>query len=312
VTNNDPKSANNNILLSPLRYPGSKHLLIDYFQTFLRANGIIQPHLFEPFAGGASLSLGLLARGVVDRVTLIERDPLVYAFWKCIKRCPDELCEKVWKLDVSLATWKKYQRYLAKDALARYKLLDLAVAGLFFNRANFSGIIGAKPIGGMSQSSAYPIDCRFNRQALIGRICDIAKFRDRMAVCAGDGVAFMKRSRSRIAQLARRQRAIVYVDPPYYQQGKKLYRYHFDKSDHQALAKYMNGVGLPWLVSYDNDPFILDLFERQKIIPIFLKYTVKQNRRADELLITNQAELPYPVVQPAEALPAATWAAVGF
>jgi len=43
----------------------------------------------------------------------------------------------------------------------------------------------------------------------------------------------------------------------------------------------------PWIVSYDNHQTIIDLFEGQKITPIYLNYAVRKSRIARELLISN-------------------------
>src|ERR1700730_5477532 len=52
-------------VLSPLRYPGGKRRLVPYVASAIRANGL-EPDVFvEPFAGGASVSLGLAFFGGV-------------------------------------------------------------------------------------------------------------------------------------------------------------------------------------------------------------------------------------------------------
>lgn len=282
-------------LTSPLRYPGGKQALLDYFQIFMQANGLIRPHFFEPYAGGASIALGLLVRNLVEDATLVERDPLIYAFWKCVKDHPALLCARIWDLDVDLKTWRRFRSMLVDDALRKFDLLDLAIAGLFFNRTNFSGIIGANPIGGIGQSSKYPIDCRFNKYGIVNRIAAISKYTDNLTICHGDAISFLKRNSERIQAFHRDKKAIIYVDPPYYMQGKKLYRYHFIDRQHQRLATYLNDCGMPWLVSYDNHPFICNLFSQKKTVPVSLKYTVKKNKEADELLITNLRKLPTPL-----------------
>lgn len=273
----------NNDILSPLRYPGSKYVLADYFDTVVKENLLAGCHFYEPYAGGASISLCLLSRNTVDRATLLERDPLVYAFWKAVVQMPDELCRRIERLEVSLRTWKRFQKYASEDALARFELIDLAVAGLFFNRTNFSGIIGAKPIGGMSQESIYTIDCRFNKAAIVARIEAVDRVRGRLTVGHGNAIGYLRRNHDRI----RAKHSLVYVDPPYVKFGPKLYRYHYQERDHRSLAEFMDSAGFNWIVSYDNEPFIRRLFKNQTIVPIFLNYAVKMSRKAEELLISN-------------------------
>jgi DNA adenine methylase len=234
----------------------------------------------------------LLSRGVISRATLVERDPLIYAFWKCVKTQPEELCERVRRLSVSLHTWKRFQKYLAANALREHPLLDLGVAGLFFNRTNFSGIIAAKPIGGMSQQSDYKINCRFNKARITGMIEEIAKVSDAMDVYYGDAISFLMRRREKIAK----EHSLVYIDPPYIQQGRKLYRYHFVEKQHKELAEFVNPAAFKWIISYDNHPFVRALFSGQRIVPIFLNYAVKKSRKAEELLIANIPLIP-PVYQ---------------
>ena len=53
------------------------------------------------------------------------------------------------------------------------------------------------------------------------------------------------------------------------------------------MAKFIQSQSYPWIVSYDNHPLIPQVFSHQKIIPIFFDYTVKEYRKAKELLITN-------------------------
>ena len=283
---------NDSDIISPLRYPGSKQALVDYVESFLRANNFVGRQWFEPCAGGASVALSLISRGLVPRATIVEKDPLVYAFWKAMKSDAAILCQMVRELDISIATWHKFQKYRAPDATKRFSLLELGLAGLFFNRTNYSGIIGANPIGGINQTSEYKIDCRFTKETVIDRIVEASAVMDRITVAQGDVVSYLRRSHGRLAL----GNSVVYVDPPYYLQGEKLYRYHFVERDHVRLAQFLNSANFPWLVSYDNVPFVVNLFRGQTVRPIWLQYTVREARRADELLITNQDHLPLPAM----------------
>jgi len=268
---------------SPLRYPGGKNALADYFEIVLKENLLIGSHLYEPYAGGASISLAMLSREVVAKATLVEKDPLIYAFWKCVRFEPDELCERIMKLSITVATWKKFQKYLDPQAAQIYPLIELAIAGLFFNRSNFSGIIDAGPIGGMQQASEYKIDCRFNKERIIGLIESLASLGPRLSVVFGDALQYLRRVEGRIVA----EPGVAYLDPPYLLQGHRLYRYSYERAQHQAVANLVANAKYSWIVSYDNHPYIRRLFSGQRIVPISLNYAVKESRRADELLISN-------------------------
>ncbi len=274
--------------LSPLRYPGSKPNLVEYFESFLRENLLWGAEIVEPYAGSASLSLALLRSGAASKAVLVERDPLLYALWKQIKRDPVALCRRLRDVSVTLATWRRMQRFLLADRPSDAEILDLAVACVFLNRTNFSGILGAKPIGGMSQRSDYMIDCRFNKKTLISGIESAAELAPRLRVVFGDAISYMRRN----ARAFEERASVVYVDPPYYVQGRKLYRYHYSDRDHQRLASFLDASAFKWVVSYDNHPFIRRLFRNQTVVPIWLNYVVKQSRRAEELLISNCPLLP--------------------
>lgn len=275
------------MLVSPLRYPGGKSLLVGYFAKLIEENFLTGCHFYEPYAGGASMSLALLSQDAVSRVTLMERDPLLAAFWHSVITQNDRLCREIRRMTIDMRQWKAHQKFLHPTAESRYSTLTLAKACLFLNRANFSGILHAGPIGGMLQRSEYTVDCRFNRERIIEQIRAIAPYAKRMRVLRGDAVTYLKRQRMKIAK----ERSLVYIDPPYYHQGKKLYRYHYVEDQHHALAAFLDAAPFSWVVSYDNHPLIKQMFKGQKIVPIKLNYAVKQSRRADELLIAN---LPLP------------------
>jgi DNA adenine methylase len=276
-------------LISPLRYPGSKAGLVEYVAMVINENMLTGCRFYECHAGGASLGLGLLSRGLISRLTLIEKDPLLYAFWKSVVVDPERLCQKIRELQVTLATWNHFQKYRSTDALKRFEILDLGVAALFFNRTNFSGVLSAGPIGGMNQKSEYAIACRFNKDVIIERILAIGARRTEFSVVHCDAVTYLQRREHRFAN-----EALIYLDPPYYSQGPRLYRYSYSKRQHRRLATYICAQAFSWLVSYDRHPSIEALFHGQRIVPITLNYAVKQARRAEELLISN-LPLPEPV-----------------
>jgi DNA adenine methylase len=277
---------------SPLRYPGGKSLLSTYVSGVLEENLLAGCTFYEPYAGGASVSLDLLRMGFIDKAVLIERDPLVYAFWHSVFNDTDKLCAAIEACPVTLETWHELQATRAVDdpAKSTFTLLQLGLAGLFFNRTNFSGIIGAGPIGGQGQKSAYKINCRFNKTALIRQIRAAALLAPRVTIRFGDALAFLRKNAAKLSAGF----SFVYIDPPYYMQGRKLYRHHYTDADHEALAKYITTQGYPWLVSYDDHPRIRELYASKQMQPIYLDYKVKSSRTAQELVISNLV-IPPPV-----------------
>ena len=280
--------------ISPLRYPGGKALLTAYVSGVIEENFLSGCTLYEPYAGGASVSLELLRLGFVAEAVLVERDPLVYAFWWCVFHETDALCAAVEACPVTIETWHALQptRGVDDPHASEFSVLQLGMAGLFYNRTNFSGILGAGPIGGESQKSDYKIDCRFNKQKIIRQIQAVARFSDRVAIHFGDAIKFLQKN----AEMVSAGFSFVYIDPPYYLQGKKLYRHSYTDQDHVALAAFIRAQGYPWLLSYDDHPRIRDLYSDNEMQPIYLDYKVKSNRTAQELVISNLV-IPPPVYE---------------
>lgn len=275
------------ISTNPLRYPGGKHYLTDYVAALIECSNLTGCTLCEPYAGSAAVSLDMLARGLVDRVVLIEKDPLLYSFWRAVAECPDELCKRIGQLDVSLDTWNRLLSFRSAQTPLEHPLLDMAVACVFYNRTNFSGILAANPLGGKSQTSAYSIDCRFNKTTVIGHIERIAQYHEHMRVKWADAVSFMRASLNEL----NRDRCLVYADPPYYEKGKDLYRYHYSDQQHEELARLLKKARFSWLLSYDDHPFIEELYfggtSSLKSQRLHLDYIAQKRKQGRELLISN-------------------------
>lgn len=287
--------------ISPLRYPGGKALLTTYISCVLEENYLTGCSFYEPYVGGASVSMELLRSGFIANAVWVERDPLVYAFWHSVFNETEALCAAIDAAPVTIATWRQLQPLREADSPngTRFTLLQLGVAGLFFNRTNFSGIMGAGPIGGEKQQSKYSISCRFNKEKIIRQIQLASTFRGRVEVLFGNALTVLRRR----AQALATGFTFVYIDPPYYGQGKKLYRYSYEDEEHRKLAEFITAQGYPWLVSYDDHPRIRSFYVNNAIQPIYLDYKAKSSRRAQELVISNLV-IPPPIYGDMVILPA--------
>lgn len=270
--------------LSPLRYPGSKAILTNYITSVLEENYLTDCTIVEPYAGSAVISLALLDSGVAEKSILVERDPLIYSFWQSVFNHTYVLIEKIYNLPITLDTWYDFQIYRKCDDIANHSVIDLGLAGLFYNRTNFSGILKAGPLGGYNQTSQYKIDCRFNKDAIISQIELLSKFKNRVSVFFDDALQFLKRNKKYFKQ----DNFFLYIDPPYYVKGKSLYRYWYEHKDHKALAKFLLTSDCNWLVSYDDNPQIRKMYSSEiSLIPVYFDYSVTSPKREKELLISN-------------------------
>jgi DNA adenine methylase len=265
---------------SPLRYPGGKSDFLLIAREIFTQSGFAGMPVVEPYAGSAAVSLGLLDHGLTPHVTLLERDPLVYSFWKCVFERTDDLLVRFQELPITLDTWHALQHTLKVDVPTEENLLELGLAGLFFNRANYSGILNAGPIGGKQQKSEYAISCRTNKDDIIARIISLAMLAPAVSVVFGDAVECIREN-------AYRKDCFYYLDPPYFNKGESLYRHYYKLSHHKQLAGALAGAKFKWLLSYDVHHVIEFLYEDFNVRRQSFRYSARSPKRHDELLISN-------------------------
>lgn len=282
-------------ILSPLRYAGSKRRLAGYIERALKLNEL-HPSLFiEGFGGGISVSLQLLNDGIVEKIGVIDRDPLVAAFWQTVFWDADWLVGEIQQVKVTLEQWYEYKAQIPTTRRER------ALACLFLNRTSFSGILapGAGPIGGRKQSSDYKLDCRFNRDRLVKRV--------RQAETLKSQVAFVwnlpwRNAMSRIRGMQARgslpaERVFYYFDPPFFEKAERLYTYYFNEQDHHHLRDFIIHLDDKWLLSYDPSPKVRELYGEagDGAVHVELLYSTssKSGRgAAQEIVLSNLEELP--------------------
>jgi DNA adenine methylase len=158
--------------------------------------------------------------------------------------------------------------------------LERGFATFFLNRTNRSGIIRGGVIGGQAQEGKWKIDARFNKVDLIGRIEHIARYRHRVTLTNMDAAQFL---RSDVSALP--VKSLIYLDPPYYVKGRGLYEHHYAHRDHAEIARLLReGVGRPWVVSYDGVAPILDLYRGYRCKRYDLEYSAQDRYRGAEAM----------------------------
>lgn len=270
------KSSNSNIYYSPLRYPGGKNCIFPFVSSIFYENQLIGASYAEPYAGGAGLALRLLFEGYVSKIHINDLDKSIYSFWITVINRPDEFCQWIKDVKVSIRSWNKFKEIQNNSGEA--DVFELAKSTFFLNRTNISGVISGGVIGGQKQHGEYKIDARFNKQDLISRIEKIGKIRNRISVTNLDGLAFINKLNKK------KEEIFIYLDPPYYQKGADLYMNFYSEKDHKNLSKYVHKMKKRWMVSYDNHEFILNLYaEQQKIVYRLSQAT--SNRVGDEIIV---------------------------
>lgn len=263
---------------TPLRYPGGKSIMSPFFEELIECNSLKNVIYSEPFAGGAGAAINLLLNNSVEAIRINDASRGIFSFWNSLIQEGEKFLDKVYNTEVTLKEWQA-QRLIFKNPQAAS--FDLAFATFFLSRTNRSGILAAGPIGGQDEKSQknakYKIDCRFNKIDLIERLKKIIANRHRIFVSNLDALVFLKQIRD--------ENAFVYLDPPYYAQGKALYLNYYHHEDHVMLANFLrNSANYNWVLSYDSVPEILELYSDFPLYEFILSYTAQDSKKGTELL----------------------------
>jgi DNA adenine methylase len=279
-----------NTVLSPLRYPGSKRKLVNLIWSTVAASPFTPTTIVEPMCGGASVSLGLLDTDRIQTAHINDADPLVHAFWKVCAYRTNWLVNAMWEEPITVDRWEHHKGNNPRSER------DKALQCLFLNRTTFSGLMHHKsgPIGGKKQLSTYKIDCRFNRKEIEKRLRWIGQLADqgRLSVSRTpmDYAPF-------IESIDMSKNALIYLDPPYVDQGNYVYEWALGSVEHKELVAFLEDCEYPWILSYDDHQFVRDNYAKYSPMPASLYYSIsreqkstasmtKRNKR-EELLITN-------------------------
>lgn len=265
--------------LSILRYPGGKSRLYDLVKMIIHENHLQNKVYVEPFAGGFGLGLKLLLNGDVTKTIINDYDYHIYCFWKCVFEYTDKLINAIETADINIQEWHRQ-----KDIYNNYQIhpeFEIGFATLFLNRTNYSGVLKGGPIGGLTQTGKYKIDCRFNKQHIISRIVKVAKFKNQVELYNCDAIQLIQKLKQRENEL------FFNFDPPYVKRGPALYLNSYRQDDHVKLRNAITQIQTNWIMTYDNDELIKNLYQEYDVALLTLGYSMNRKRTEQELFISN-------------------------
>ena len=261
---------------TPIRYPGGKTKLYPEIRAILEMNDLLGHPYAELFAGGAGLAIKLLLKGDVSSIVINDYDRAVYCMWGAIVNHAEEMCEFIDSAVLNIETWKKMRdMYQNHDGVGDF---ELGKAAFYLNRTNVSGILSGGVIGGLEQTGNYKMDVRFNRRTLKKKVMDIAARRDDIEVTRLDAEDFID-DRMGDSEL------FAYLDPPYVQKGPGLYRSAFDEAKHRSLARKVGDARSKWVVTYDADKLIDDIYGNYERGDLEISYTANVKTVGREIII---------------------------
>ena len=263
---------------SPLRYPGGKSRAIRQIMRHVPATA---QEYREPFVGGGSVFLAMksLFGRRIRRYCINDLNHDLYCFWKYARDKNSELAAAAQTFKDAYADGRELWRFLKAEGNMASDF-ERAVRFFILNRITFSGVVDS---GGYSQSA---FERRFT-QSSIDRLAQLGTMLQGVEICHGDYEPRLHAAGSDV---------FIFLDPPYwsatdsrlYGAGGELHT----SFDHERFAETMRRCGHQWLITYDDSPFIRDLFSFADIIEWSLQYGMnnyKQGKaeRGRELFIKN-------------------------
>src|ERR1700730_16914868 len=264
---------------TPLRYPGGKAKLAAYVKEIIRQNKLYDSEYAEPYAGGAGIALELLFQEYVQQVRINDVSHHVYSFWKSVLNDTDELCRLIKNTRLTVPAWDRQKKiFLNPDD---HDYVKVGFATFYLNRTNRSGILNGGIIGGRDQTRPLKIDARYNADELIFRIESIAKMKKRIKLTHSDAISFLKFGLPKWPD-----KALIYLDPPYYERGSELYYDYYEPKDHEEVAKFVDAhmKERNWIVSYDNSRAIKKLYSDFRRITYNVAYSARDRYTGKEVM----------------------------
>lgn len=253
-----------------LPYVGSKYRILPLIEEKLPENNLY----VEPFSGGFSLGLGLINKGLVDRVVLNDLDEEVVNFWREVKEdafrlsdAVDNLYKKLETLlfsgDVSLSDMDKRLIEGANSNLSRAALFYL------YRKMNFG--TSRRRIDPFNSTPKMDHTDKFFGAS---QLLDSAIITNRSYQYLGDFDG---------------QDTLWYFDPPYVDARNANY-YAVCKEeqfDHTALRDFISTLRGNFILSYDNSDLIRELYKDAHITTIRVHSALNKMGYSEELLISN-------------------------
>lgn len=257
---------------SPLRYPGGKTRAVKILEKILLENFGSCKTVLSPFFGGGSFELHLYDKGY--KVYGNDLFTPLYTFWTVAQKNPAGLVNAVRaKMPVT-----KEAFIALREAIKTMKdPLEVATAYYIINRTSFSG---ATFCGG------------FSAQAATGRLNEASL--KTVASLKIDGLEFSNLGYAEFLSAVDNVGAVdavIYADPPYYISS---YIYGRDGDlhesfNHVAFATFMKGLSGSWMLSYNDCPYIRDLYKGHKILPVSWSYGMNTTKESSEIVILSIA-----------------------
>ena len=262
-----------NRLKSPLRYPGGKSRLSEHLVSLFPKDFL---EYREPFVGGGSVFFEAKQRFPDRRFRINDLFQDLFTFWKMLRDRPKSVVEGVISLKSRFSDGRRLYDFLTSP----HEAPDVERAAEFFaiNRITFSGTTLS---GGYSDESFRK---RFTDSS-IERLLRSSEILSDDVEITGDDFSSLTDAPG--------DGVFVFLDPPYFIGNRsKLYgrdgNLHRD-FDHLRLFESLRSSPHRWLMTYNDCPFIRQLYSGFTITPIEFAYGMRQGKTGKEVVVSNYA-----------------------
>lgn len=249
-----------------LRFPGGKFYGSKHILPLCK---IAHDSYVESFIGGASIFLG---KELAPKLNwLNDLDPELINFYLVIqdKSMRAELFDMT---NGEIASKKRHEEVRNMNTTNK---IEKAFKFFYLNRTSFSGIMNNPRWGYALGSSVTPDNWTKIIEPVANKLKDVR-------ITNFDFREILK-------QIKDNNSTLIYLDPPYLKASKAIYNFEFTKQDHLDLLKLLKKTKSKFILSYEDCPEIMAMYNWAKINKINFRYYMSEARRQDgfELIITN-------------------------
>lgn len=259
---------------SPLRWVGGKSRLYKEIISIMPKHKCYA----EPFGGGLWV---LLNKNKVSVEAINDVSSELMNFWTIIQKDFQGFKEKCKYLIPS----RELFNYYLEQNIKELSDLDRAVRFLYINRTCFGGNMVDSPNFGSSNLRRSNLCIATDNldeflEPIYKRIKDV--YIENM-----DFRKFIRKFDS--SNTKEKSNVLFYIDPPYV--GMRGYETKFTENDHIDLFDILKNLNAKFILSINNDPFILDIYKDFNVIHKSQKCKIAQKaedvKDQKELIITN-------------------------
>jgi len=263
------------MIRSPLRYPGGKSRAVEKISALIPTFDEFR----EPFVGGGSVFIHLRQKFPYKKFWINDKYAELATFWRGLQSDSETVIKQIWNWKNEFSDGKTLHKFL-REKKEKFDEIETAAAFFISNRITFSGTTEA---GGFSVQA---FEKRFTDSS-IDRLIKMPDVLEDVKITNFDYEKVI---------LEKGENVFLFLDPPYFSAtNSALYGKNGNlhkNFDHAQFAKTLKKCPHKWLLTYDDSPFIRELFSFANLETWYLMYgmrnqTATSNQKGNELFISN-------------------------